>query len=383
MREGTAGPRRLLVMALVGFIIIVLYALQFSAATFVSVLSVGTLAAGASLLVGSLLGFLFGIPRTLQSERPRVGDSKEQQRGDETWYQANTNLEQISDWLTKILVGLGLTQISGISASARSTVHGLAQGLGNTQSSGPMAAAILLFYLTCGFLLGYLWTRLNVAVAFRQADIETRLTEIEEKTENVTRELQEQAERDARALGLIERILRPDTGAPMPSQQELDQVVKEASIPVKIQVFLRAYETRRTNWRNNKPIMERTIPLFQALASDDSEDRFHRNHGQLGYALKDKDKPAYADAEAELTKAIEIRDRGEDRGWYPLYEFNRAICRIARYPADTQDRDLRQAILDDLGAAWAVTPIRGIFSDSPEVMAWMEKEGIKESDLQR
>src|SRR5262245_8259356 len=54
-------------------------------------LGAGALLAGAAALVGALLGFLFGIPRTLQADpsHPEEGRST-----------VNTNLEQISDWLT-------------------------------------------------------------------------------------------------------------------------------------------------------------------------------------------------------------------------------------------------------------------------------------------
>src|SRR6185503_13654313 len=61
----------------------------------------GALVALAPAAVGALLGFVFGIPKTLQSNAPPAADGK-------AAYQVNTNLEQISDWLTKMLVGVGL-----------------------------------------------------------------------------------------------------------------------------------------------------------------------------------------------------------------------------------------------------------------------------------
>src|SRR6266498_647278 len=64
------------------------------------IIGVGLAIAGAALMIGGFLGFLFGIPRTGTVIESDV--------------HGNTNLEQISDWLTKILVGVGLTQISEI-----------------------------------------------------------------------------------------------------------------------------------------------------------------------------------------------------------------------------------------------------------------------------
>src|SRR5689334_2047890 len=65
---------------------------------------------GASLFVGVLLGFLFGIPKTLRrNPDPTAGGPLAE--GD---YQPNTNLEEISDWLTKLIVGIGLVELRRI-----------------------------------------------------------------------------------------------------------------------------------------------------------------------------------------------------------------------------------------------------------------------------
>src|SRR5215472_3991331 len=48
-------------------------------------------------LTGGIVGFLFGVPRAVQGSARSKGI---------TQYQANTNLEQVSDWLTKIIVGI-------------------------------------------------------------------------------------------------------------------------------------------------------------------------------------------------------------------------------------------------------------------------------------
>src|SRR5690349_18031210 len=74
-----------------------------------SVFAVALLVAGAAFLGGALLGFLFGIPRLLANDAaappaPAVGGASEPPA--RSPYAPNTNLEQISDWLTKILVGV-------------------------------------------------------------------------------------------------------------------------------------------------------------------------------------------------------------------------------------------------------------------------------------
>jgi hypothetical protein len=64
--------------------------------------------AAASALAEGLLGFLFGIPRALSSDTGS-GTSKVGSR-----LVANTNLEQVSDWFTKIIVGATLVQLGSL-----------------------------------------------------------------------------------------------------------------------------------------------------------------------------------------------------------------------------------------------------------------------------
>jgi len=165
----------LAVLVLMGLLGILLYSFQSrNLGEFFSVISTGIMIAGASLLAGGLTGFLFGIPRTLQGAPAKPEGSQGEIEGEEVAYRANTNLEQISDWLTKILVGVGLTQIGAIPETLQKIAGYLAPGLGNFASSPMFAIAILIYFLICGFLLVYLWTRLYLAGAFRRADVEQK-----------------------------------------------------------------------------------------------------------------------------------------------------------------------------------------------------------------
>jgi len=75
--------------------------------------SFGTLllVSGASFSGGGLLGFMFGIPRMITNQNS--SDSIISGRA----ISQNDNLVQISDWLTKIIVGVGLTQLYNIPKS--------------------------------------------------------------------------------------------------------------------------------------------------------------------------------------------------------------------------------------------------------------------------
>jgi hypothetical protein len=124
-----------------------------------------------ALIVGGLLGFLFGLPRALQQDMTiDTGIAPGPRRAP---YRASTNLEQISDWLTKILVGLGLTQIVVAPTRLWQAAHTLAGAI----TSGPVTAraqALVLFvfvsFAVWGFMFSYLQTRLYLAATFYRAD---------------------------------------------------------------------------------------------------------------------------------------------------------------------------------------------------------------------
>lgn len=158
----TTAMRTLIMIIIVGLVGVFVYALQSlpNLTKFMSVFSVGTVIAGASLLGGGTLGFLFGIPRTRLKE-----DNKNEED-----YIPNTNIELISDWLTKIIVGVGLTQITKVPGALEEISVKLAPALGGFASSPVFSIAIILYFLLCGFLFGWLWTRLYLRGAFIESE---------------------------------------------------------------------------------------------------------------------------------------------------------------------------------------------------------------------
>lgn len=70
----------------------------------------------ASFVSGLLTGFLFGIPKVLQGKgsTPERGAKSDLAQDSRYQQQVNTNLTEISDWVTKIIVGLGLINLKDI-----------------------------------------------------------------------------------------------------------------------------------------------------------------------------------------------------------------------------------------------------------------------------
>jgi hypothetical protein len=144
------------------FLAVVIYAIataQGHGATFWSALGTGLVTAGAALLAGVLLGFLFGLPRVA------VGAGKATDGRLET----NSNLDEVSDWLTKILVGLGLVQLGRISHAVGTIGHELAPGFGGTPGAKAFAVGLLIYSAIDGFLIGYIWTRVDLSRVFQGA----------------------------------------------------------------------------------------------------------------------------------------------------------------------------------------------------------------------
>jgi len=117
----------------------------------------GCLLAAAASMLGGLVGFLFGIPRALQGAD---GNSS----------LVNTNLEQISDWLTKILVGVSLTQLTELPTKLWNAAELVAPIFAPLEEAEAIAATVIVSFAILGFFAGYLCTRLFLTIALLRAD---------------------------------------------------------------------------------------------------------------------------------------------------------------------------------------------------------------------
>ncbi len=129
---------------------------------------VGLLYAGAFFAVGALAGFLFGIPRSLQA-KSKNKDNGESADAEQAKYATNTNLEEISDWLTKIIVGLGLVNLKNVPDLLKKTAWYFANFCGNDVCEA-VAMGVMIYFFVCGFFLAYLMARLYLTGAFTRAE---------------------------------------------------------------------------------------------------------------------------------------------------------------------------------------------------------------------
>jgi hypothetical protein len=143
-------------------------------------MAVGWLTACAAFAAGGLVGLVVGIPRFVSSgalrhdvETGNVPAMKADQAGpaqsnaDQASQNGassvapSSNLAEISDWLTKLLLGAGLVELTRLGRPLGTLIDDVAAGLGSATSSGRVvAAAILITYVTLGFIDVYIVTTL-------------------------------------------------------------------------------------------------------------------------------------------------------------------------------------------------------------------------------
>lgn len=174
-REPSEVPRPLLLTPLFSVVVVLFYASTEKldhGSTFWTVLAVGLATAGAAMLSGMLLGFLFGLPRV-----SAVARASKTATDESSGLETNSNLDEVSDWLTKILVGLGLVQLGRLSHAVSHLGTELAPGFGGMPGAKTFVVALMLYSAIDGFLVGYIWTRVDLSRIFKKAheSLQTRI----------------------------------------------------------------------------------------------------------------------------------------------------------------------------------------------------------------
>ena len=147
-----------------------------SAKSFSAAFGLLSLVGTAAWLSGGVLGFLFGVPRL------RAATAAPTDASAVSAFIPNTNLEQISDWLTKIIVGATLVQVQPLGAA----IGGLATAIGkdlNLPGAAAVSGSVMILYFSGGFMWGYLWCSLRVfremaALTERENAVATREAQV-------------------------------------------------------------------------------------------------------------------------------------------------------------------------------------------------------------
>lgn len=127
-----------------------------------------------AMFVGAGLGFLFGLPRSRLGDLTTVANADTDKAKAATsgtaavsltpsrYYLTNSNLNKVSDWLTTVVVGLGLVNIRSTVPALRDLSAALQEPLGGQPYGGAAGLSLLFTGAFAGFLIMYLWTIIRV-----------------------------------------------------------------------------------------------------------------------------------------------------------------------------------------------------------------------------
>ena len=124
----------------------------------------------ASAAIGAALGFLFGLPRARFTDELSASAGSSGATGGaaaapvhpSAHYLANSNLIKVSDWLTTIVIGLGLVNLGGLLPALRSLAAALKDPLGGTAYAGAIGISVIVVGVLAGFVLVYVFTTIRV-----------------------------------------------------------------------------------------------------------------------------------------------------------------------------------------------------------------------------
>ncbi len=120
--------------------------------------------------IGGIFGFLFGIPKINTDDiaadlnNPTIKTSR--------IYLINSNLNQVSDWLTKIIIGATLVNIKELFKNLFDFSKTIEDQLKIEQIKQSVVMVMILGFVSFGFLAGYMMTRIIWSPVFARADAE-------------------------------------------------------------------------------------------------------------------------------------------------------------------------------------------------------------------
>ena len=128
-----------------------------------------------AITAGTFIGFLFGLPRArvidqVTSTETLEAAGKQKKAPLTTQFLTNSNLLKVSDWLTTIIIGLTLVNLSEIVPAVSGFGEWISAPLGGHPYSAAIGVFVAIGSALAGFLLGYLWTSIRVRELLEEAE---------------------------------------------------------------------------------------------------------------------------------------------------------------------------------------------------------------------
>lgn len=296
------------------------------------------------LAVGTILGFLFGLPKTLDVPsrtdqttvvastvgatgstststtdvvaQPKIGA---QPGGFVRFLQSNNNLQKVSDWLTTVITGLTLTQLLRIPGYVSTFGHFIQDAVGGLQYGVAIGAGLLLYFPTAGFAAGYLITRLVLATELDRA--ERTLAEGDQR---------QVADATNREFGIFSVIPFKPTADQIEAAQRISQVPLSSLTTAEQKATWARAQSILRNWSNAVIAFQQAI----AITPDDAE------------LLEDYADALY-EADASPADVVAVLERALKSATVPAAEA-RIMANITLAYLDARDYDKAFANIDKL-----------------------------------
>jgi len=140
----------------------------------------------AYIVAGGAVGMIFGIPKEMKQVPEALATPMNSNSDEVKEYKAqairirnrnleeNTNLNQISDWLTKVIVGAGLVQLKEIPGFVVRVAEKMSRGLAcnslRMDAAISTSAAMIIYFTIYGFITGYLITKVMITDLLEGSD---------------------------------------------------------------------------------------------------------------------------------------------------------------------------------------------------------------------
>lgn len=130
------------------------------------------------LVAGAILGFIFSVPKIISGNPGPQPEASLDSTSIKRTIEQNNNLTQVSDWLTKVLIGAGLVELKEIPGFVLHVAEVMGEGVRSVSTKLPahdsatlISAAVILYFTCWGFISGYVVMKLVLTNQFADSNI--------------------------------------------------------------------------------------------------------------------------------------------------------------------------------------------------------------------